>query len=112
MTPQEYIDRERRRAYTNLKRANERRDEKAAERLAEKLEVLKEIENGLETVAWRRAQACHMKISQKTVDAIRAEYMPYDRKRGARALAEKYGLSENYVWLIVTNKARKTRRAN
>lgn len=33
-----------------------------------------------------------MKISQKTVDAIRAEYMPYDRKRGARALAEKYGL--------------------
>lgn len=53
-----------------------------------------------------------MKISQKTVDAIRAEYMPYDRKRSARALAEKYGLSENYVWLIVANKARKTRRAN
>lgn len=53
-----------------------------------------------------------MKISQKTVDTIRAEYMPYDRKRGARALAEKYGLSENYVWLIVANKARKTRRAN
>ena len=60
MTPQEYIDRERRRAWTNLKRANERRDEKAAERLAEKLDVLKEIENGLETVAWHRAQACHL----------------------------------------------------
>lgn len=60
MTPQEYIDRERHRAWTNLKRANERRDEKAAERLAEKLEVLKEIENGLETVAWQRAQACHL----------------------------------------------------
>lgn len=60
MTPQEYIDRERRRAWTNLKRASERRDEKAAERLAEKLEVLKEIENGLETVAWRRTQACHL----------------------------------------------------
>lgn len=41
MTPQEYIDRERRRAWTNLKRANERKDEKAAERLVEKLEVLK-----------------------------------------------------------------------
>lgn len=60
MTPQEYIDRERRRAWTNLKRANERKDEKAAERLAEKLEVLKEIESGLETLAWRRAQACHL----------------------------------------------------
>ena len=60
MTPQEYIDRERRRAYMNLKRANERKDEKAAERLAEKLEVLKEIESGLETLAWRRAQACHL----------------------------------------------------
>ena len=60
MTPQEYIDRERHRAYMNLKRANERKDEKAAERLAEKLEVLKEIENGLETVAWQRAQACHL----------------------------------------------------
>ena len=53
-----------------------------------------------------------MKISQKTVDTIRAEYMPYDRKRGARALAEKYALSENYVWLIVTNRARKTRRGS
>ena len=53
-----------------------------------------------------------MKISQKTVDAIRAEYILYVRKRGARALADRYGLSENYVWLIVTNKARKTRRAN
>lgn len=60
MTPQEYIDREHRRAWTNLKRANERKDEKAAERLAEKLEVLKEIESGLETLAWRRAQACHL----------------------------------------------------
>lgn len=60
MKPQEYIDRERRRAYMNLKRANERGDEKAAGRLAEKLEVLKEIENGLETVTWRRAQACHL----------------------------------------------------
>ena len=53
MTPQEYIDRERRRAWMNLKRANERRDEKAAERLAEKLEVLKEIEHGLKPTATR-----------------------------------------------------------
>ena len=53
MTPQEYIDRERRRAYMNLKRANERRDEKAAERLAEKLEVLKEIERGLKSTVTR-----------------------------------------------------------
>lgn len=60
MTPQKYIDRERRRAWTNLERAIKRGDEKAAERLAEKLEVLKEIESGLETVAWQRAQACHL----------------------------------------------------
>ena len=71
MTPQEYIDRERRRAYMNLKRANERRDEKAAERLAEKLEVLKEIENGLETVAWQRAQACH--LMRAAVEVLAAE---------------------------------------
>lgn len=78
MTPQEYIDRERRRAYMNLKRANERKDEKAAERLAEKLEVLKEIENGLETAAWRRAQACRlMRVAAKvlaTVDSMDPDY--------------------------------------
>lgn len=34
MTPQEYVDRERHRAYMNLKRANERGDQKAAERKA------------------------------------------------------------------------------
>ena len=71
MTPQEYIDRERRRAWTNLKRANERRDEKAAERLAEKLEVLKEIENGLETVTRHRAQACHlMRMAAKVLASV------------------------------------------
>lgn len=71
MTPQEYIDRERHRAYMNLKRANERRDEKAAERLAEKLDVLREIESGLETVAWHRAQACH--LMRATVEVLAAD---------------------------------------
>lgn len=71
MTPQEYIDRERRRAWTNLKRANERKDEKAAERLAEKLEVLKEIESGLETVTWRRRQACQ--LMRAAVEVLAAE---------------------------------------
>lgn len=71
MTPQEYIDRERRRAWTNLKRANERRDEKAAERLAEKLEVLKEIESGLETVTWRRTQAC--RLMRAAVEVLAAD---------------------------------------
>lgn len=71
MIPQEYIDRERRRAYMNLKRANERKDEKAAERLAEKLEVLKEIEAGLETVTWRRTQACH--LMRAAVEVLAAE---------------------------------------
>lgn len=32
-----------------------------------------------------------MKVSQRVVDAIRAEYQPYDRRCSARALAEKYG---------------------
>lgn len=71
MTPQEYIDRERHRAYINLKRANERKDEKAAERLAEKLDVLREIESGLETVAWHRAQACH--LMRAAVEVLAAE---------------------------------------
>ena len=71
MTPQEYIDRERHRAHTNLKRANERGDKKAAERLAEKLEVLKEIQDGLETIAWRRAQACH--LMRAAVEVLAAE---------------------------------------
>ena len=71
MTPQEYIERERRRAYMNLKRANERKDEKAAERLAERLEVLKEIESGLETVAWHKAQAC--RLMRAAVEALAAE---------------------------------------
>lgn len=71
MTPQEYIDRERRRAYMNLKRANERKDEKAAERLAEKLEVLKEIEDGLETIAWHRAQTC--RLMRAAVEVLAAE---------------------------------------
>lgn len=71
MTPQEYIDRERRRACMNLKRANERKDEKAAERLAEKLEVLKEIENGLGITTWRRTQACH--LMRAAVEVLAAE---------------------------------------
>lgn len=78
MTPQEYIDRERHRAWTNLKRANERRDEKAAERLAEKLEVLKKIENGLEMDATRRTLACRlMRVAAKvlaTVDSMDPDY--------------------------------------
>ena len=71
MTPQEYIDRERRRTWTNLKRANERGDEKAAERLSEKLEVLKEIENGLEMDATRRVLACH--LMRAAVEVLAAE---------------------------------------
>ena len=71
MTPQEYIDRERHRAYINLKRANERRDEKASERLAEKLEVLKEIENGLEMDATRRTLACRlMRVAAKVLATV------------------------------------------
>lgn len=71
MTPQEYIDRERRRAWTNLKRANERRDEKATERLAEKLDVLREIESGLEALAWRRVQA--RRLMRAAVEVLAAE---------------------------------------
>lgn len=78
MTPQEYIDRERRRALVNLTRADERKDKKAAERLVEKLEVLKEIEAGLETVTWRRTQACRlMRMAAKvlaTIDSMDQDY--------------------------------------
>lgn len=71
MTPQEYIDRERKRALLNLDRADERRDEKAAERLVEKLTVLKEIESGLETVSWRKTQAC--RLMRAAVEVLAAD---------------------------------------
>lgn len=78
MTPQEYIDRERLKAWTNLKKANDRNDAKAAKRLSEKLEVLKEIEAGLETVTWRRTQACGlMRMAAKilaTMDSMDQDY--------------------------------------
>lgn len=51
-----------------------------------------------------------MKVSQRVVDAIRAEYQPCDRRCSARALAEKYGPCKDYVWRIVTRRARKWRR--
>lgn len=93
MTPQEYIDRERRRAWTNLKRANERRDEKAAERLAEKLEVLKEIEDGLETIAWHRAQACH--LMRAAVEVLAAEdYGDADAAIAAVVDGEEYTMQD------------------
>lgn len=64
MTPQEYIDRERRRALMNLERADERRDKKAAERLVEKLEVLKEIERGLK-----------LTVTREQVEKMRGEWI-------------------------------------
>lgn len=74
MTPQEYIDRERRRTWTNLKRANERRDEKAAERLAEKLEVLSEIEHRLGTTLYQRQEA--RRLMQAAAEVLAAEDSP------------------------------------
>ena len=93
MTPQEYIDRERRRAWTNLKRANERRDEKAAERLAEKLEVLKEIESGLEMDATRRAQACRlMRMAAKVLASV--DWMDPDYSIAGMVDGEEYTMQD------------------
>lgn len=59
MTPQEYIDRERRRAQLNLGWAIRRNDDAAMHRLAERLQVLCDIERGLKTLH-RKKEACHL----------------------------------------------------
>lgn len=53
MTPQEYIDRERHRAQLNLGWAIRRNDDAAMQRLAERLQVLYELERGLKPTATR-----------------------------------------------------------
>lgn len=59
MTPQEYIDRERRRAQLNLGWAIRRNDDAAMHRLAERLQVLCDIERGLKTLH-RKKEACRL----------------------------------------------------
>ena len=39
--------------------------------------------------------------------AIRAEYIPNDRKHSTTAIAKKYGLSAGYVWKIVSGDKRR-----
>lgn len=74
MTPQEYIDRERHKAWMNLKKANDRNDTKAAERLSEKLEVLSEIEHRLGTTLYQRQEA--RRLMQAAAEALAAEDSP------------------------------------
>ena len=70
MTPQEYIDRERRRAYTNLKRANERGDTPAQEKLLERMGVLEEIERLL---AWMDHRDETMRLLRVALEVLAAE---------------------------------------
>lgn len=70
MTPQEYIDRERRRAQLNLGWAIRRNDDAAMHRLAERLQVLCDIERGLKTLH-RKKEACH--LMRAAVEVLAAE---------------------------------------
>ena len=70
MTPQEYIDRERRRAELNLGWAIRRNDDAAMHRLAERLQVLCDIERGLKTLH-RKKEAC--RLMRAAVEVLAAE---------------------------------------
>ena len=70
MTPQEYIDRERRRAQLNLGWAIRRNDDAAMHRLAERLQVLCDIERGLKTLH-RKKEACQ--LMRAAVEVLAAE---------------------------------------
>lgn len=77
MTPQEYIDRERRRAQLNLGWAIRRNDDAAMHRLAERLQVLCDIERGLKTLH-RKKEACRLMRAAAealaTVDSMDPDY--------------------------------------
>lgn len=47
---------------------------------------------------------CKGKLTAELVRKIRAEYIPYNRTFSARALARKYGLTHNNMWLVVTKR--------
>lgn len=70
MTPQEYIDRERRRAQLNLGWAIRRNDDAAMHRLAERLQVLCDIERGLKTLH-RKKEAC--RLMRAAAEALAAD---------------------------------------
>lgn len=50
---------------------------------------------------------CAKKATPDIVRAIRAEYIPNDRKHSTIAIAKKYGLSAGYVWKIVSGNKRR-----
>ena len=50
---------------------------------------------------------CAKKATPDIVRAIRAEYIPNDRKHSTTAIAKKYGLSAGYVWKIVSGDKRR-----
>lgn len=70
MTAQEYIDRERRRAYMNLKRANERKDTSAQEKLLERMGVLEEIERLL---SWMDHRTETIRLLKAVLEVLAAE---------------------------------------
>lgn len=50
---------------------------------------------------------CAKKATPDIVRAIRAEYIPNDKKHSTTAIAKKYGLSAGYVWKIVSGDKRR-----
>lgn len=47
------------------------------------------------------------KATPEIVEAIRAEYVPYDREHSTIALGKKYGIDPAYVWRIINGQKRK-----
>lgn len=47
------------------------------------------------------------KATPEIVEAIRAEYIPYDREHSTIALGKKYGIDPAYVWRIINGQKRK-----
>lgn len=48
------------------------------------------------------------KATPEIVEAIRAEYIPYDREHSTIALGKKYGIDPAYVWRIINGQRRKS----
>lgn len=48
------------------------------------------------------------KATPEIVEAIRAEYISYDREHSTIALGKKYGIDSAYVWRIINGQKRKS----
>ena len=72
-----------------------------------KLEWVTHQENVVHAVEIGLFRERAKKATPEVVAAIRAEYIPYDRKHSTIALGRKYGIDPAYVWRIIHGQKRK-----